>query len=206
MGPPAPGSPLDVSGLALTFDDGPDPEWTGRLLDLLASRGARATFFPMADRAAAAPHLIERMLDDGHEIGLHCFEHVRHSHRDAAWLRQDTIQALARLASVGVHPTLWRAPWGDTAAWSADVAAEHGLRLVGWSVDTHDWRGDSAEAMLAATRPALAPGAIVLAHDGIGPGARRQTSEQTLRYVAAVADLAESRGLALEPLELGAVA
>jgi peptidoglycan/xylan/chitin deacetylase (PgdA/CDA1 family) len=201
-----PGRTPAVPGLALTFDDGPDPVWTGPLLDLLASRGARATFFPIADRAAAAPQLIERMLAEGHTVGLHCLEHVRHSQRDAAWLARDTSRALGLLASVGVEPTLWRTPWGDTAAWSADVAAEHGLALVGWSVDTHDWRGDSAEAMFAATRSALAPGAIVLAHDGIGPGARRQTPEETLRYVAAVADLADDRALVLESLELGAVA
>jgi peptidoglycan/xylan/chitin deacetylase (PgdA/CDA1 family) len=80
----------------------------------------------------------------------------------------------------------------------------HGLQLTGWSVDTHDWRGDSAEEMLTATRAALAPGAIVLAHDGIGPGARRETPEQTLRYVELVADMASAADIALEGLELGA--
>ncbi len=202
----ASGIELKVSGLALTFDDGPDPGLTGRLLDRLASLGAHATFFPLANRAAAAPRLIERMLADGHAVGLHCLEHVRHSERDAAWLAQDTHAALALLASVGVKPTLWRTPWGDTAPWTTDIAAAHDLHLVGWSVDTHDWRGDRAEAMLAATRPGLEPGAIVLAHDGIGPGARRESAEETLAYVELVAELARDRGLALEALELPALA
>jgi peptidoglycan/xylan/chitin deacetylase (PgdA/CDA1 family) len=191
-----------MSGLALTFDDGPEPGWTGRLLDRLASLQARATFFPIAARAAAAPRLIERMLEAGHTVGLHCLEHVRHSERDAAWLERDTSAALSLLASVGVEPTFWRTPWGDTAAWTESVAHAHGLTLVGWSVDTHDWRGDRAEAMLASTRPGLEPGAIVLAHDGIGPGARRETPEETLRYVDLVAELAEGRGLALHALAL----
>ena len=85
--------------LALTFDDGPDPDWTPRLLDLLRRLGARATFFPIAPRAAAQPDMIERMRAEGHAVGLHCDEHVRHSERDAEWLERDTDAALARLAA-----------------------------------------------------------------------------------------------------------
>jgi peptidoglycan/xylan/chitin deacetylase (PgdA/CDA1 family) len=190
-----------VTGLALTFDDGPDPAWTGRLLDLLARLGARASFFPIAPRAAVAPQLIARMLDEGHTVGLHCDEHIRHSQRDEAWLRRDTDTALDRLEGIGVTPRLWRTPWGDTAPWTAGVAADHGLSLVGWSVDTHDWRGDNAEQMFAATRSELAPATIVLAHDGIGPGARRGTPEETLRYVEQVAEYAHAAGIALDALE-----
>jgi hypothetical protein len=65
-------------------------------------------------------------------------------------------------------------------------------------VDTHDWRGDEAPAMLAATRDDLRDGAIVLAHDGIGPGARRLDAEQTARYVTLAARESAARGLALE--------
>src|SRR5437763_1567481 len=140
-----------MRSIALTFDDGPDPGWTPRLLDVLACNRAHATFFPIAPRAAAYPELVRRMIADGHAVGLHCDTHQRHSSRCAAWVRADTARALARLSQVGVSPTLWRTPWGDTAPWTEAVAVEHGLRLVGWSVDTHDWRGDDAETMLSAT-------------------------------------------------------
>ena len=132
--------------LALTFDDGPDPDWTGRLLDVLADAGAPATFFPISSRAVAYPWLIDRILDGGHQIGLHCDEHVRHSDRSIEWCRRDTDHALDLLSSVGVRPTLWRTPWGDTAPWSAGVADEHQLAIIGWTVDTHDWRGDTRRA------------------------------------------------------------
>lgn len=203
---PAPVSPRVVSGLALTFDDGPDPHWTGELLDRLAAIGARATFFPISGRAAARPELIERMLEEGHSVGLHCCEHVRHSERDEAWLRRDTETALAALWHLGVAPVFWRPPWGDTAPWTVAIARELGLHLVGWTADTQDWRGDSAEEMFEATRQALSNGSIVLAHDGIGPGARRQTPEQTLRYVDLVAEFAADHDLTLDALELGAPA
>jgi peptidoglycan-N-acetylglucosamine deacetylase len=189
-----------VPALALTFDDGPDPVWTPRLLDLLGRLGARATFFPIAPRAAAHGVTIERMQAEGHAIGLHCGQHVRHSERDAAWLERDTDAALELLAGVGVTPTFWRTPWGDTAPWSTKIARERDLRLIGWTADTQDWRGDSATEMFEATRAALADGAIVLAHDGLGPGARRESPKMTLDYVALVGANACEHGLSLQAL------
>jgi peptidoglycan/xylan/chitin deacetylase (PgdA/CDA1 family) len=194
-----------VPDIALTFDDGPDARWTDVLLDVLDELGARATFFPIAGRAAGAPALIERMLAAGHTVGLHCAEHVRHSSRDRAWLESDTAAALALLSEVGVVPTLWRTPWGDVAEWTGDVAAEHGLRTVGWSVDTHDWRGDGAQAMFADTRAGLGPGAVVLAHDGIGPGALREDARETVEYVKLVAAHAHDTGLGLVALDAAEV-
>ena len=189
-----------MSALALTFDDGPDPVWTPRLLDLLGQLGARATFFPIASRAAAHPDLIARMRAGGHAVGLHCDRHVRHSERDVEWLRRDTATALGRLARIEVHPVFWRTPWGDTAPWSVRVAGEYGLRLVGWTIDTRDWRGDRAEQMFDATQDALDAGAIVLMHDGIGPGARRDGVDETLGYVELVAGRAARHGLQFEAL------
>jgi peptidoglycan/xylan/chitin deacetylase (PgdA/CDA1 family) len=189
-----------VPGVFLTFDDGPDPVWTPRLLELLHDLGARATFFPIARRAEHHHALIERMVACGHRVDLHCDEHVRHSERDPAWVARDTATAIARLEKVGVTPRLWRTPWGNTAEWSAPIAEEFGLTLLGWTVDTHDWRGDSAEAMLETTAEQLTEGAIVLLHDGLGPGALRDTAQETLRYVALAADVVRARGLSLESL------
>lgn len=194
------GSSPAVPSLALTFDDGPDPVWTPRLLDLLQRLGARAAFFPIASRAAAHPAIIERMRAEGHAIGLHCDQHVRHSERDAAWLERDTDAALQRLATVGVKPAFWRTPWGDMAPWSTQVARDRELRLIGWTADTHDWRGDSAAEMFEATRGTLTGGAIVLAHDGLGPGAERESPETTLDYVALAGEHAREHGLSLEAL------
>jgi peptidoglycan/xylan/chitin deacetylase (PgdA/CDA1 family) len=189
-----------VSTLAITFDDGPDPRLTPRLLDLLDGLDARATFFPIASRAAAAPDLIRQVQTAGHTIGFHCHDHVRHSERERIWVQRDTHIGLELLDQVGVTPTLWRTPWGVTTDFSQDVADEHGLRIVGWTIDTHDWRGDTAEQMLAATGRAIGPGEIILAHDGIGPGATRDDATETLRYVELTARLAAQRGLRLGAL------
>jgi len=190
-----------VSGVALTFDDGPDQLWTPRLLDLLARLGARATFFPIASRAAAHPDLIRRMRAEGHAVGLHCAAHVRHGERDLEWLRRDTALALDQLATVGVRPILWRTPWGETTPATHRVARDHGLHLVGWTADTHDWRGDTAEQMFAANRESIVAGSVVLAHDGLGPGARRDGAAETVRFVELVAPVARQRRLTLAALE-----
>ncbi|HET9102157.1 MAG TPA: polysaccharide deacetylase family protein [Solirubrobacteraceae bacterium] len=189
-----------MSALALTLDDGPDAVTTPRLLDLLGAHGARATFFPMAERAAAHPELIARMLSEHHTVGVHCTAHERHSEHDAQWGRRDADRSLSVLTALGARPGLWRTPWGDRAPWTAQVAAERGLRLVGWDVDTHDWRGDTAAEMWTATCERLHPGAIVLAHDGIGPGARRRHGAETIAYAARLIAHADQHGLELEAL------
>ena len=172
-----------MSALALTFDDGPDATWTPRVLDALTTIKARATFFVIAQRAERHPELVARMVDEGHAVELHCDEHVRHSDRDKAWGARDTAKAMERLAGLGVRPRLWRTPWGDRAPWTAAVAERAGLRLVGWDVDMHDWRGDSAEEMFERIDPDLFPGAVVLAHDGLGPGALRTGCAETVALI-----------------------
>jgi peptidoglycan/xylan/chitin deacetylase (PgdA/CDA1 family) len=189
-----------MSSIALTYDDGPDPVWTPRLLALLKRLGARATFFPIAPRAAAAPQLVARMLADGHSVGLHCDEHLRHSECAAAAVESDTDRALTRLRALGVKPGLWRTPWGVQAPFTEHIADAFRLRLVGWTCDTHDWRGDTAAEMFAATRDELVPDAIVLAHDGIGPGARREDAAETLRFTELAIGHARRSGMTLEAL------
>src|SRR5579875_72361 len=134
----------------LTFDDGPDPEWTPRLLDALAELDARATFFPIASRAAAHPRIFTRILAEGHAVGLHCDRHVRHSEQERESVRVDSERALAVLERLGATPTLWRTPWGDEAPFTRELAAEFDLEIVGWTIDTHDWRGDPPHRMFEA--------------------------------------------------------
>lgn len=172
-----------MASVALTFDDGPDAIWTPRILDALLAHRITATFFVMAQRAARHPDLLARMLAEGHEVELHCLEHVRHDRLTEAQIARDADDALALLAEHDVHPRLWRTPWGVVTEGTERVAVARGLRLVGWTDDTHDWRGDAAEQMLGT----LEDFAIVLAHDGLGPGALRDGCGETERLVELLA-------------------
>jgi peptidoglycan/xylan/chitin deacetylase (PgdA/CDA1 family) len=180
--------------LALTFDDGPDPRGTPAVLDALGAAHLRATFFVLGRQVERHPALLERIRAGGHAVEVHGFEHLRHPFTSREAVERDLDRALEILDGV----TRWRVPWGHLAAYTRAVADERGLQLVGWDADTHDWRGDRAEEMLR--RLPLRHGAIVLAHDGIGEGARRASAEQTAALIAPLARRARALGLAPGPL------
>jgi peptidoglycan/xylan/chitin deacetylase (PgdA/CDA1 family) len=184
-----------MAQLALTFDDGPDPAWTPRVLDALRAASARATFFVLGEPARRHPELVRRALDEGHAVGVHADRHVRHTGWEAAEGEADLDRALAALDAAGARASLWRPPWGVEAPWTRPLARARGLGLVGWSADTHDWRGDRAAEMLAAVRPALRDGAVVLAHDGLGPGALRSGCEETVALIGPLVAAGRERGL-----------
>jgi len=188
-----------VSGtVALTYDDGPDRVWTPRLLATLRRAGARATFFVQARRAAAHCELLEQMVADGHEVGFHCLDHVRHSERSWDGLTADLEIGVGVLGSLGIEPRAWRAPWGVETDATRALAGLHGLRLWGWNVDTHDWRGDAARRMFGAltAQGGLREGDVILMHDGLGPGARRGGCGETVALTELLLASAEEAELA----------
>jgi peptidoglycan/xylan/chitin deacetylase (PgdA/CDA1 family) len=184
----------------LTFDDGPDPEWTPRVLDRLRDAGARSTFFVIAERASAHRELIDRMHAEGHEVELHCDRHVRHSELDEPALRADAEHGLETLASLGARVRRWRPPWGVVTEATRRVADEHELEVVRWSVDTHDWRGDTAADMHARVADELGAGSVVLMHDGLGPGARRTGCGHTVELIPRLVHTLSGRGVRTVPL------
>lgn len=186
--------------VALTFDDGPEPVWTPRVLDALADAGAKATFFVVAPLAERHPELLRRAVDEGHEISLHCSRHARHDRMGAAEILADAREGLRTLRWLGHEVKDWRAPWGVVTGDTAMVAEELGLRLVGWTADSEDWRGDTVDEMLGRLAPGIGAGAVVLMHDGIGQGALRDGCGQTVDLVAPLVSMAGFRNLTPVPL------
>lgn len=168
--------------IALTYDDGPDPDWTPRVLDALAGSGAHATFFVDARRALVQRDLVREVVGQGHEVAFHCFEHIRHSDRSDEEMRAEVDLGLGLLDLLGVDPGAWRAPWGIETDLTRDLAVAYDMRLWGWNVDTHDWRGDSAGRMWRAIeiQGGVRAGDVILMHDGLGPGARREGCAETV--------------------------
>lgn len=159
--------------LALTFDDGPDPQTTPAVLDALAAAGARATFFVLAPRARAYPDLIARMLAEGHQVEPHAQRHVH------AWLRtpwgaaRDPVRAARDLAAITGQPaTLHRPPHGAYTLGTLWGQRRVGVRGVHWSVEGRDWHAASTPQGVRERLGRLVyPGAVVVLHDA-GPGAR----------------------------------
>jgi peptidoglycan-N-acetylglucosamine deacetylase len=159
--------------IALTFDDGPDPEWTPRVLDALAAHGVRGTFFLVGERAARAADTARAIADAGHEIASHGW-----SHR-SLWLcgprrtaeeidrAQTTLEALS-----GQRPAFFRPPWGMVNAAMFPLLRARGLRPVFWSIQPEGLRPAIADRQATYVVERAHPGAIVDLHDAEGtPGA-----------------------------------
>ncbi len=133
--------PGDRDCVLLTFDDGPHPEGTPRVLDALRRYGARAVFFIVGSRIERAPHLLARILDEGHLLGNHSHDHA--SGRALGFRRycddlrrcQDAIEGLT-----GFRPALFRPPLGEMSPWTLLAPRLVGLRPIFWSIDANDWR------------------------------------------------------------------
>jgi peptidoglycan/xylan/chitin deacetylase (PgdA/CDA1 family) len=165
------------------------------VLAALDAVNASATFFVLGERVEAYPELLARVVEAGHDVHVHGYGHLRHPFAPRDDVEADLDRALEALGRVGVNPTRWRIPWGHLAEFTRPLARERGLEVVGWTADTHDWRGDSAEEMLGSL--ALERGGIVLAHDGVGSGARRVDAGETARLVPML--VGKARGLGLNP-------
>jgi peptidoglycan-N-acetylglucosamine deacetylase len=186
-----------------TFDDGPDSIWTPRVLAELDRCEAPATFFVVGERVADDPRPARAALQAGHDVELHCHRHVRHTELTEVELEADTIAALAELERAGLgRPRYWRTPWGVRTAATERVAVRYGLRLIDWTIDTHDWRGVGSAAMLETAGALLRDGAVVLMHDALGPGALRTGVDETVGLIAPLAALARGRSLQLAALSL----
>jgi len=184
--------------VALTFDDGPDPVWTPLVLDALDKANAHATFFVVAPRARRFPYLLSRMREEGHTVAFHCTQHLRH---DAVTPEEIEADIESGLDVVGPSVRYWRTPWGVVTPATILLASGHQLSLVGWTADTQDWRGDPHPDMQERVEDRISPGAIVLMHDGVGPGATRDGCAETVALVGPLVSLARSRGLEPAPLD-----
>ncbi len=146
--------------LYLTFDDGPQPVYTPKVLAVLAKHHAQATFFVLGREAAAHPTLVETTRQAGHRIGNHTWDHPMLTKLSAARLRQEI--------STGVKSKCFRPPFRDTNAHVAAVAGEYHQHQVLWDVDTRDWEKPGVPAIERALLRGARPGAIFLMHDGGG--------------------------------------
>ena len=172
-----PMSAVQRGELALTFDDGPDADSTPRILDLLDEAGTKATFFCVGARARAHPHLVREIAARGHAVENHGFDHSRAmGFYGVGRLVRDIGDAQKALADItGSAPKFFRAPFGIRTPLTEPALARLGLRCVAWNVRSLDSLDSCADRVAARVVRHVAPGAIVLMHDGI-EGRRRRTT------------------------------
>jgi peptidoglycan/xylan/chitin deacetylase (PgdA/CDA1 family) len=193
--------PDRARGIALTFDDGPDPKHTLRVLDALDVAKARATFFVIAKKAEKYPEIVREILKRGHTIGLHAYAHDRlFSLRGPDRVKKDLLRGLDVLEEItGERTILFRPPIGHTNPIIARVVEELDLIVVGWSVSARDGtRSATKDSILKRLKKGVDHGAIVLMHDASERMDFEPMGPQALpELLAMIAD----EGIEIVPLE-----
>lgn len=170
------------NAVAITFDDGPNPDATPRILDVLREEGVSATFFVLGRHAERWPGLVRRMTEEGHQLGNHGYWHRKLHRRLPSYVRDDLTRGTEAIvqASGGVRPRVFRAPHGFRNPWVTPIAASLGQRTIGWSLGVWDSARPGASEIARRALNGLHAGSILLLHDGDGydpDGDRLQTAE-----------------------------
>ena len=166
--PPPAGDPAPV--VYLTFDDGPHPVYTPRVLDVLASYEVKATFFVVGDMVRRWPDPARRIVEEGHSIQSHAWNHdTLPAFNRKEFMRDMNRTQTELLYAAKAQATCLRPPYGATNSKVEKWASELGLTVELWDVGGADWTGISAEGIARRVLSRVAPGSVVLLHDGGGP-------------------------------------
>jgi peptidoglycan-N-acetylglucosamine deacetylase len=192
--------PDGAPGVVLTFDDGPHPSWTPRILEALSRHGVRATFFVIGRKVEQHPDVVRAVVAHGHDVGLHSYEHDRlFALRGERRVRQDLERGLAAIEKVtGKRPILFRPPIGHSNPITARVADALDLVVVGWTVGGRDgtsWA--SPKDVVARVVRGVRDGAIVLLHDA---PERDDREPAAVAALPAILDALDARRLPVVPL------
>jgi len=171
-------------GVNITIDDGPDPVWTPHVLDVLREYGVKATFCVTGTQAQAHPDLVKDVVAAGHRLCNHSVSHdTAMDKKSEAYQAKEILDAERMIieASGGVRPMYYRAPGGAFTPYSRKLAASHGMRPLGWNVDTKDFERPGTDAIVATVQRELPNGPTLLFHDAGGD--RSQTVEALRRVL-----------------------
>lgn len=153
--------------LALTYDDGPNDPWTLRLLEVLESHSAKATFFVVGRFVQQKPEIARAVVAAGHELGIHTWDHPNLIFASGREVRSQ-IERTKKIIfdTTGYRGTLMRPPFGARRPATLRAIRKLGLEPVMWNVTCYDWKPISAERIIAHARRQMRGGDVILLHDG----------------------------------------
>ena len=188
----------------LTFDDGPIPEATPEMLDILGQYGVKATFFVVGDNILKYPHIYARMCEEGHRIGNHTMHHIKGTQYSLDEYLKDVDECARTIgnqqATTGSQPRLadtmlFRPPYGKMTYRQKRAILERGYEIVLWDVLTHDYNARyTPERMMDIVRRYTRPGSIINFHDSI------KSCDRTIRVLPQVIEWLLEQGYAIQTL------
>ncbi len=156
----------DSKKIALTFDDGPHPSKTDKILDLLAEYQIHATFFVIGQNVAAYPEVVRREIKEGHEIGNHTYSHKSLYRCQKETVEKEIISTEEILIDkTGCVPRVFRPPEGAYTCDILDVAGRMNYDVILWTIDTRDWAKASTDQIVSTVLKKVKNGSIILMHD-----------------------------------------
>lgn len=184
--------PTTEPEVALTFDDGPNPDATPRVLDALAKHDVRATFFILGKHAELWPELVQRVVEEGHQLGNHGYFHRKLQFKSRRYVRRDVgLGTRAIEHATGETPEFFRPPHGFRSPWVSSIAESFGQRTIGWSLGVWDTDKPGVKRIINRTIAGARRGSIILLHDGDGVdpyGDRLQTAEALPSIIGGLRD------------------
>lgn len=171
--------PYNKAEVALTFDDGPDTLYTPQVLDKLKKHGVKATFFLLGENAERYPKVVERIVNEGHIVGNHTYNHPNLIKVDDKQYHEQILNTEKILQKLtGYSPKFFRPPYGIINENQVKWATEQNFMIIQWSVDTLDWKGLTAKEVTNKVLGNAFPGSILLQHTA--PGGNLQGSVDAL--------------------------
>ncbi|MFE2102140.1 MULTISPECIES: polysaccharide deacetylase family protein [unclassified Streptomyces] len=167
----------------ITIDDGPDPQWTPQVLQVLKDNGVKATFCMVGTQAEAHPDMVKKVVAAGHRLCDHTVSHdTTMDKKSQAYQSQQILDAERQItkASGGVRPMYYRAPGGAFTPYSRHLAASHGMRPLGWNVDSKDFERPGTDAIVNTVKGELHNGPTLLFHDAGGDRSQTVAALSTL--------------------------
>lgn len=178
----------------LTFDDGPIPEVTEAILDVLAKYGVKATFFVVGDNIQKYPHIYARVMKEGHRVGNHTMHHIKgYRYATEEYLRD--VDACEQVMGQGREQRLFRPPYGKMKSGQKRALLDRGYEIILWDVLTHDYNPRyTPEKMLKIVKKYTRNGSIINFHDSVKSGAR------TIEVLPQVIEWLQSENYAIQTL------
>jgi peptidoglycan/xylan/chitin deacetylase (PgdA/CDA1 family) len=175
---------MSQKAVAITFDDGPNPIYTPQLLEIFSEAGGKATFFMIGKQISAAPALVQKVAELGHEIGNHTYTHPKLSELS----QEDCLEEIERTERliedlIGLKPVVFRPPYLDYNEDTISVMQQKGYPMIGAvNLEAQDWEMPGIDHILTKSRDCVGNGRIFIFHDGYGD--RSQTIEAVRRLVS----------------------